>query len=189
MSQATVDTLHFDPLDSSRLYANAVRPKSKAYGLYSGFRKSNGQWDWQNIGKHPHFAVTAFQGKTVLFAIAGKDAIIASHDKGTTWTPSITLAETVDYHPLPWLVDDAEIRFGPMTASDGKLYITTYSDTNKKGGAVLRGTLQTDFTLSWEDITGNFFYPRAYSAEVIETAQASYLYISTMGSGIWRLRL
>ncbi len=129
-----------------------------------------------------------------------------STDRGKSWNTILSYDEALylpwegETEPLPefkhswYLPEKQNMLFGAITGYNDQIFLTfSQHQPYGKGYALIKGTLNEN-GIDWRDWTGKYNYgqegffafPHARRSRVVETKSKTYLYISTMGMGLWR---
>lgn len=149
--------------------------------------------------------------KTTMLAITDNCAVREnrikfSEDKGETWKTVLTYNDALflpregeskaskEYKHSWYLPEENNLLFGAISGFENQIFITfSQHQPYGKGYALIKGTISND-RIDWCDWTGSYEYgqkgffafPHARRTRVLETNGKNYLYVSTMGMGLWR---
>ena len=129
---------------------------------------------------------------TTYIAISNAEEAFLSSDGGQTWSNILNRAKVLEVCPLEnnsTIQTDAMLPVEAMAGIRSDIYAVVAADV-RKGYAVLKGSIDENNNVTWNDFTGEvgdrLIYPRARKARIASSNGKTYLYVGTSGMGVWR---
>lgn len=144
-------------------------------------------WDHNGV---THIAVTMPKSGTE------EAAVYLSTDGGENWTKVLGLAQALPLSPKDWYSPTIHnLSFSAIVGYEDQIFVALGDHAREKGYGLFRGVIRPDGNITWGNWAGEYgkpgymYYPDARRMRVLETDGRMYLYVSTMGTGLWRRAL
>ncbi|MBK1875491.1 WD40/YVTN/BNR-like repeat-containing protein [Pelagicoccus mobilis] len=176
--------LYVDPNDENTIYLGSEKLVWKATR-----DPIKGTWKWLPIMKGRWIVAWDVDGETSL-AVSKDDAIYWSPDAGKNWYGVFRKKDGENLRQPAWY-QDQDLVVNAMVESEGDLYFTlnTKAGHEHRGLGIFKLSFVAGKAASLSDVTGDLPLQRLMNAETVEKEGLRYLYVSTWGNGLWRLKL
>ncbi len=191
--KAGASSIALDPFDPNTVFVSVggdIRTRRRggaandASGLFKGVL-SDGAWNWNRLGGATNELVVSRCREQLIITTVTDDLIQLSADQGQTWRQIFHAAQATSLRRTPWYREGDPLSIGAISAEGRWIFVHVWSE-NKKGYGVFAGEIQLDGSVRWQDFTDNFFYPRAFRSKIIHHEKRTFLFVTTMGTGLWR---
>ncbi len=202
--------IHVDPNDPDILYLRCwngtYRIERQENDTYNFIKlKVNGSDQNLNDGWGHNGDIAVWKNDTTTCLMVTRNVspdweLWLSVDKGETFTLLLNKEDAFAVRPPgKWFNTQKPVRFGGLCGIDSMLFTSVHlrgdGDGLTKGISFLKGTIQADKSVVWEDFTGDpknggNWFPAARSGKIWkdETGQPA-VHIATMGAGMWKRSL
>ncbi len=204
---AGANSIAFHPTDPNIVYLTANIHSNdtgnQTQHLYEG-KRTGGSWAWTiiNDGIGWGASVSSWRsGSTNYLAYAGQllDPATGSYNTnmsvqlstngGTSWTTIMNKETTLPLKDHSWydyISNRFTFNYSGMAGTDNQLFLACYDHSFGKPYGALKGTIESDNSVTWEDWTGDMIFPGMTRAQIKTVAGKKYYYGATAGTGLWR---
>jgi PKD repeat protein len=202
--------VHVDPNDPDILYLRCwkgtFRIEKQEDGSYNFVKlKVNGSDQNLNDGWGHNGDMSVWNSDTTTWLMVTRNVspdweLWLSDDKGETFARLLNKEDAFAIRPPgAWFTNQKPVLFGGLCGIDSTLFTSVHlrggGEGLTKGISFLKGTIQADKSVVWEDFTGDpknggNWFPAARSGKIwTDGSGKPAVHIATMGAGMWKRSL
>jgi PKD repeat protein len=202
--------VHVDPNDPDILYLRCwkgtFRIEKQENGSYNFVKlKVNGSDQNLNDGWGHNGDISVWNSDTTTWLMVTRNIspdweLWLSDDKGETFARLLNKDDAFAVRPPgAWFTNQKPVLFGGLCGIDSTLFTSVHlrggGEGLTKGISFLKGTIQADKSVVWEDFTGDpknggNWFPAARSGKIwTDGSGKPAVHIATMGAGMWKRSL
>lgn len=203
--------IHIDPNNPDllflRCWKGTYRIEKQTNGTYNFVKlKVNGSDQYLADGWGHNGDITVWGRDTTTYLMVTRNLpdnweLWLSDDKGKNFKRILNKSEAFAVRPPEntWYTGQGPVIFGGLCGTDSLLFTSVHlrggSEGLTKGISFLKGTIQPDKSVKWEDFTGNpknggNWFPAARSGKIWKDGTGNpAIHLASMGAGMWKRSL